>query len=135
MRASVQLRTMLRYRSVRSAPYSSGFFAGGLGIVALGVFGVFAIKGQVKYDQLSETCAPRCNPDDKREVDRDFVVADVALTVGVVSLVTSGARRLSGRRHGGGRCALHHHARAGGARGAARIQRALHGDRVVGEVG
>jgi hypothetical protein len=69
------------------APRSSApFVALGVGVVALGVFGTFGLMGRAEYFDVRDRCSPRCTSDDVASVRTDWVVADVALAVSVVSL-------------------------------------------------
>jgi hypothetical protein len=62
---------------------------GGLGVVALGVFGYFGLRGMADADHLRSTCVPACQSSDVADVRTKLVVADVALGVGVVSLAVA----------------------------------------------
>jgi hypothetical protein len=65
------------------------FVLGGLGIAAFGVFGYFGIRGMLDADQLRSTCVPACHASDVDAVHTKLVIADVALGVGVVSVVAA----------------------------------------------
>ncbi len=68
---------------------------GGVGLVALGSFTFFAITGERQYRDLSSSCSPRCNPSDVQSVRTRFVIADVSLGVGLVSLGVATAMLLT----------------------------------------
>jgi hypothetical protein len=70
---------------LRRAPVpTSVYVLGALGGVALGVFGVAAIKGIVDRHDLG--CDVGCASGPRGQVETEFDVADVALPVGVASL-------------------------------------------------
>lgn len=48
-------------------------------------FGVFGVLGTTRESELTRTCAPNCSAEDKSGVDRQYLVADVGLAVGVVA--------------------------------------------------
>jgi hypothetical protein len=60
----------------------------GLSVVAVGSFAYFGWTGNKRLDDMTGQggCAPRCNPDDRDAVKRRFLVADVSLGIGVLSL-------------------------------------------------
>lgn len=60
---------------------------GGVGVVGLGVFGYFGATGLSEYRRFG--CDVGCAADDKRSVDTKFLIADVALVVGVSSLAAA----------------------------------------------
>ena len=60
---------------------------GGAGLVALGSWGVFALAGRHKQDEL-ELCAPHCQPSEVHAMRKDYLIADVLLGVSLVSLGT-----------------------------------------------
>ena len=68
-----------------SAP-TAAWVLGGVGIVALGSFGYFALRGKAKESDLEEKCAPRCSDSQADELYRNYFIADVSLGVGVVAL-------------------------------------------------
>jgi hypothetical protein len=59
---------------------------GGIGVVGLGVFGTFAIVGSNEKSRLRGTCSPGCTDADVSHLRTDYIVADIALGVGLVSL-------------------------------------------------
>ena len=75
-----------------AAPSSSrrtlAYVLGGVGIAALAGSGYFAWSGHSRRQDLSETCAPGCTEDQVSTVRSRYLVADILLGVGVVSLGT-----------------------------------------------
>lgn len=65
------------------------YVAGGVALVALGSFAVFALTGKSKEDDLAGKCAPVCSDDDVRAVNRDYLIADVSLGVAAVAAVVA----------------------------------------------
>lgn len=65
------------------SPYAYGL--GGLSIAALGTFAVLAATGYAERGRL-EGCSPRCDPSEVSALKTRFLVADVALVLGLVSL-------------------------------------------------
>jgi hypothetical protein len=65
------------------------FVLGGVGVAAFGVFAYFGIRGAADADHLRSTCVPACQPSDVDAVHTKLVIADVALGVGLVSLVAA----------------------------------------------
>jgi hypothetical protein len=59
---------------------------GGLGAGALVVFAALGASGVSRYHELEDTCAPRCSESDTSALQRRFVVADIALGVGIAAL-------------------------------------------------
>jgi hypothetical protein len=62
---------------------------GGVAVVALGVFGVFAVTGQNAANTLRSTCAPGCTDAQVQAVRVKLVAADAGLGVGVLSLAAA----------------------------------------------
>jgi len=60
---------------------------GGLGVVALGAWGVYALDGRHKQDEL-ERCAPHCQASEVDAMRKSYAIADVLLGVSLVSLGT-----------------------------------------------
>lgn len=63
---------------------------GGVGVVGLGVFGTFAILGKNRQAELERTCLPSCAPGSVNAVKRKYLIADVGLAIGAVSLGGAG---------------------------------------------
>ena len=72
----------------RGLPAATYVF-GTLGIVALGSFGYFGVRGKSDADHLRATCVPGCAPADVSAVHTKLLIADVSLGVGIVSLVAA----------------------------------------------
>ena len=72
----------------RSTPWPV-FVVGGLGLAALGSFAFFGLRGYREEVSLESSCAPRCAPGNDDAMRRDYLVADIALGVGVLSLVAA----------------------------------------------
>jgi hypothetical protein len=68
---------------------AASWLLGGVGVAAMGVFGYFGVRGMLDADHLRSTCVPACSSSDVADVHTKLVVADVALGVGVVSLVAA----------------------------------------------
>jgi hypothetical protein len=58
---------------------------GALSVVSLGVFGVVGATAVSDYNSLNHDCAPRCSSDQIDSVRTRFLVADIALVVGVLA--------------------------------------------------
>lgn len=58
---------------------------GGIGVVGLGAFTYFGLKGWSGEDELKR-CKPLCDPVRVDEVSRTYILADVGLGVGVITL-------------------------------------------------
>jgi hypothetical protein len=69
-------------RSVAPAAY----VLGAAGVVGVAVFATFALLGKSGQRHLESTCSPRCDPADVDALRTKFLIADVALAAGVVSL-------------------------------------------------
>jgi hypothetical protein len=65
------------------------FVLGGVGLVAVGVFGTLAIAGEVDVAHLRSSCFPSCNPSDVDGARRLLQAGDVALGVAVVALAAA----------------------------------------------
>lgn len=68
----------------RTSPWV--YVLGATSLVGFGVFGGFAWSGAARYDELEGSCAPRCPAGDIDGVRTRFLIADVGLVVGAVSL-------------------------------------------------
>ncbi|MEZ4222495.1 MAG: hypothetical protein R3B13_16265 [Polyangiaceae bacterium] len=78
----------------RAGVPTSAWVLAGIGVVGLASFGTFAVSGRQKQSDL-ERCAPGCAPDDIDAMQRDYLIADVSLAVGVLSLGGAGYLWLS----------------------------------------
>jgi hypothetical protein len=69
-----------------SARHRTSIILASLGAVGLGVFGVAALDGLHQERSLAASCAPWCRGDDVARVRDRYLMADVGLGIGVVSL-------------------------------------------------
>lgn len=70
---------------------TASYILGGLGLAGLTTFAVLAGSGYAAEQQLRKTCAGACGSDQVDAVRGRYVAADVALGVGVASLVAAAA--------------------------------------------
>jgi hypothetical protein len=69
-------------RSVAPAAY----VLGAVGVAGVAVFATFALLGKSEQHRLESTCSPQCPPADVDALRTKFLIADLALVAGVVSL-------------------------------------------------
>jgi hypothetical protein len=69
----------------RGLPAATYVF-GAVGLVALGSFGYFALRGKSDADHLRSTCVPGCETSDVSAVHTKLLAADVSLGIGIASL-------------------------------------------------
>ncbi|MBK6517558.1 MAG: hypothetical protein IPM79_09930 [Polyangiaceae bacterium] len=62
---------------------------GGVGVAGIGLFGVMAGLGVAEKADAKDTCAPRCTDETVESIETKFLVGDVALLIGGVSLVAA----------------------------------------------
>jgi hypothetical protein len=72
----------------RPVPALTYAFAG-LGVVGLGTFAFFALKGKSDEDKLKSDCSPNCAKGDVDDLKTKFLIGDVGLGVGIVSLAVA----------------------------------------------
>jgi hypothetical protein len=72
------------HQDSRQIPVLS-YVAGGVAIVALGSFTIFALSGKGAEKDLASSCSPNCKDDELSTVKRDYAIADVSLVVGLVA--------------------------------------------------
>jgi hypothetical protein len=65
------------------------YVAGGVAVVALGSFAIFALTGKSNEDDLAGTCSPNCGTDEVGSVNRSYLVADVSLGVAAVATIVA----------------------------------------------
>jgi hypothetical protein len=65
---------------------TAAWVLGGVGVVALGSFGYFALRGKSRENDLEERCAPNCSDSEADELFRNYLIADISLGVGVAAL-------------------------------------------------
>jgi hypothetical protein len=70
-------------RESRSIPVAS-YVLGGIGVLALGSFGYFALSGRAKENDL-DVCSPKCDPAEVDVMRRRYLIADISLGVAVVA--------------------------------------------------
>lgn len=59
----------------------------GVGVVGLGLWGVFGGLGLAEKSDAETTCAPNCTDDDLSGIKTKFLVADISMGVGLASAV------------------------------------------------
>ena len=62
---------------------------GGVALAGFGAFTYFAVSGQNELDRLEETCGHDCTPAQVADGKRSWLIADVALGVGIASAATA----------------------------------------------
>lgn len=65
------------------------YVAGGVGVVGLGAFTVFALTGKGAEKDLASSCGPNCKDDELSSVKRDYLIADISLVIGVAALAAA----------------------------------------------
>lgn len=65
------------------------YVAGGVGIIGLGGFTLFALTGKGAEKDLASSCNPNCTNDQLSSVKRDYLFADISLVIGVVAAATA----------------------------------------------
>ncbi|HMI88152.1 MAG TPA: hypothetical protein VK550_28905 [Polyangiaceae bacterium] len=66
------------------------YVLGGVAVVGAAGFAAFAISGQSKRKTLETSCRPVCTDNDLQPVRTQFIMADAALGIGIVSALTAG---------------------------------------------
>jgi tetratricopeptide (TPR) repeat protein len=64
----------------------AAYVLGAAGVAGIAVFATFALLGKSDQRHLESTCSPSCNPADVDALRTKFIIADLALVAGVVSL-------------------------------------------------
>jgi hypothetical protein len=64
----------------------AAYALGGVGALALGSFAIFGLSGKSKQNDLMSNCAPNCAQSDVSTMRTRYLIADISLGVGVVSL-------------------------------------------------
>lgn len=62
---------------------------GGVGVAGLGVFAGFGLAGRSGQSDLEDRCSPRCSPAEAKSTKTKYLIADIGLGVGVVSLAAA----------------------------------------------
>ncbi len=57
----------------------------GVGVVGVAGFAVLGLSARSRLDELRDTCAPSCDPGEKRSIQTQLVLADVSLAIGVLA--------------------------------------------------
>ena len=77
---------------------ASAWIAGGVGVAGLGTFTILGLSVQSREDDFESTCAPDCTPTRVQALERDALIANVALGIGLAGfaiatwvLVSSGS--------------------------------------------
>lgn len=65
------------------------YVAGGVAVVALGSFAVFALTGKSNEDDLAGKCSPNCTDDEVGSVNRSYLIADVSLGVAAIATIVA----------------------------------------------
>jgi hypothetical protein len=68
---------------------TSAIILGAVGVVALGSFTFFGIKGKSDASDLRSKCAPNCAQSDVDAVKSKLLIADISLGVGVVAIAAA----------------------------------------------
>lgn len=79
----------------RNAPVAAWVF-GGVGLAGLATFGALGIHGMTRRSSLEDDCFGKCTQGQVDSIKSEFMFADIALGVGVVSLGVSAALFLTG---------------------------------------
>jgi hypothetical protein len=69
---------------------TSAYVLGAVGVAGLATFGTLAILGKSQQDDLERSCSPACSPAQLSPMKTKFMIADIALAVGAVSLGAAG---------------------------------------------
>jgi len=70
----------------KSSIPTAAWVLGAVSLVSFGGFAYFGLSGRADRQRLADTCAPYCNSDDEKPARTKFVLADISLGVGIVSL-------------------------------------------------
>jgi hypothetical protein len=74
-------------RPARQAQVPLGaWIAGGVGVAGLATFAVLGLNVEARERQLREDCAPRCTSDEVHALERQALLANIALGVGVAGI-------------------------------------------------
>jgi hypothetical protein len=66
-------------------PPTISYVLGGVSVLALGSFTVFALTGKSRENELARTCSDRCSDDEVGDVRRSYVIADISLGVAIAA--------------------------------------------------
>jgi len=99
---SADLTPALPLRKPGGVPVMT-YVLGGVGLVGLGSFVYFRVRGVNDYNEYNATCSPACNPSDVDAVRQKFTISYVSLGVGIAGVAGAGlVYLLSPGRHGRG---------------------------------
>jgi hypothetical protein len=70
------------------APWSAYALAG-VGLLGVGGYGAFTLKGRADNDALVALCKPNCDPTSVKHIRNTYLAADISLVIGVAALATS----------------------------------------------
>lgn len=87
--------------AAKKSPPVAGYVLGGVGILALGSFATFAILGKSAESEM-DGCKPYCSQSQADKMRVRYLVADISLGVGLVSLGASGYLLVRASREPGG---------------------------------
>ncbi len=73
----------------------AAYVLGAVGIAGLATFGTLAALGRNQQSDLERSCSPACSPSQVRRMKTKFLIADIGLAVGAVSLGAAGYLVLS----------------------------------------
>jgi hypothetical protein len=63
--------------------------AGGIGLVGIASFAVFGLSAEARERELEDSCKPNCTPDEVRPAERQALLANVSLGVGIAGLAVA----------------------------------------------
>ena len=73
----------------------AAYVLGAVGVAGLATFGTLALLGRSQQSDLEHSCSPACSPSQVQPMKTKFLIADIGLAVGAVSLGAAGYLVLS----------------------------------------
>jgi tetratricopeptide (TPR) repeat protein len=73
----------------------AAYVLGAVGVAGLATFGTLALLGRNQQSDLERSCSPACSPSQVQPMKTKFLIADIGLAVGAVSLGAAGYLVLS----------------------------------------